>query len=251
MLNILETPGPADRPTLLIAHGLYGSGRNWGVIAKRLSDERRVISVDMRNHGASPWFDAHGYPDMAHDLVEVIVAQNDPVDVMGHSMGGKAAMVLALTRPDLVNRLIVADIAPVPYTHTQVHHIHAMRATDLTGISRRSEAGERLAPHVEDPSLIPFFLQSLNVEAGTWRYNLDALEAEMDKIIGFPDINAQYSGDVLFLSGGQSDYVLPEHRDRIKALFPKARFAKIPGAGHWLHAEKPREFELAVRTWLG
>ncbi len=251
MLNILDHPGPDDRPALLIAHGLYGSGRNWGVIAKRLSDERRVVAVDMRNHGASPWFESHSYDDQAGDLAEVLQSLGSKFDVLGHSMGGKSAMVLALTQPHLVNRLVVADIAPVPYTHTQIQYVRAMRATDLSGITRRSDAAARLAPHVDDPQLVPFFLQSLDVAERRWRLNLDVLEAEMPEIMGFPELDEAYTHDTLFLSGAQSDYVKPEYRDRIKALFPKARFAKIPGAGHWLHAEKPREFELAVRTWLG
>ncbi|MEL7255665.1 MAG: alpha/beta fold hydrolase [Pseudomonadota bacterium] len=251
MLNIIDHPGPDDRPGLLIAHGLYGSGRNWGVIAKRLSDQRRVVAVDMRNHGSSPWFDSHSYEDLAQDLSDVLAHLGGPFDVLGHSMGGKAAMTLALMQPQIVHRLIVADIAPVAYTHTQIHYIHAMRAADLSGITRRSEAGERLAPMVDDPALVPFFLQSLDVTERKWRYNLDVLEAEMDKIMGFPDHEGPYDGDTLILSGGLSDYVQPDHRPRIKSLFPKARFAKIPGAGHWLHAEKPREFEQAIRVWLG
>lgn len=248
---MIDHPGPSDRPGLLIAHGLYGSGRNWGVIAKRLSDQRRVVAVDMRNHGDSPWTDSHSYEDMAGDLTEVIENLDGPFDVLGHSMGGKAAMMLALTQPEMVNRLIVADIAPVAYTHSQVQYIHAMRATDLSGITRRSEAGERLAPLVDDAALVPFFLQSLDVKALEWRLNLDVLEAEMDKIMAFPATDAAFDGDVLILSGALSDYVQPEHRPQIKALFPKARFAKIPGAGHWLHAEKPREFEQNIRAWLG
>ncbi|MEM6589836.1 MAG: alpha/beta fold hydrolase [Pseudomonadota bacterium] len=251
MLNMIDHLGPSDRPGLLIAHGLYGSGRNWGVIAKRLSDQRRVVTVDMRNHGSSPWKDSHSYQDLAGDLTEVLEHLGGPFDVLGHSMGGKASMTLALTRPDLVNRLIIADIAPVTYTHTQIQYIHAMRATDLSGVTRRSEASGRLAPLVDDPALVPFFLQSLDVKALEWRLNLDVLEAEMDKIMGFPDMNTTYDGEVLMLSGAVSDYVQPEHRSKIKSLFPKARFAKIPGAGHWLHAEKPREFEQNIRAWLG
>lgn len=251
MLNMIDHPGPPDRPALLIAHGLYGSARNWGVIAKRLSDARRVVTVDIRNHGSSPWFETHSYEDMSSDLAEVIAHLGGPFDVLGHSMGGKAAMMLALTRPDLVHRLIVADIAPVTYGHSQAPYIRAMRATDLSGIAKRSDAEERLAQHVDDPALVAFFLQSLDVKERAWRLNLDVLEAEMDNIIGFPEVNARFDGDVLMLSGALSDYVEVDHRPQIKGLFPKARFAKIPGAGHWLHAEKPREFEQNVRTWLG
>ncbi|MDR9395317.1 alpha/beta fold hydrolase [Roseovarius sp. SYSU LYC5161] len=251
MLSMIEHGNATDKPGLLIAHGLYGSARNWGVIAKRLSDERQVIAVDMRNHGASPWHDTHSYPEMAADLAGVLETLAQPFDVLGHSMGGKAAMVLALTRPELVNRLVVADIAPVTYEHTQMQYIEAMQAVDLSGIEKRSDAEPLLAAQLDDPALVPFFLQSLDVAGKRWRLNLDTLAREMPKILAFPDISGSYEGDTLFLSGAESTYVTREHRDRIKTLFPRARFLKIPGAGHWLHAEKPREFEAAMRAWLG
>ncbi len=250
MLNTIHHGTITDTAPLLIAHGLFGSARNWGVISKRLSDVRPVIAADMRNHGTSPWFDSHGYDDMAGDLAEVIAANGGAMDVMGHSMGGKAAMMLALAHPERVNRLIVADIAPVPYTHQQSHNIEAMRAVDLSAIKSRSDAGAQLEPRLEDPALAAFFLQSLDVAGKRWRLNLDTLDREMPKILSFPQIEAQFDKPVLFLSGGESQYVSAEHRPRIKALFPQARFMKIPGAGHWLHAEKPREFEAAVRGWL-
>lgn len=250
MLNTISHGAATDKPPLLIVHGLFGSGRNWGVIAKRLSDERQVIAVDLRNHGESPRFDTQSYHDMAGDLAEVIETLGGPMDVMGHSMGGKTAMVLALTRPDLVNRLVVADIAPVTYSHTQQHNIDAMRQVDLSTITRRSDATAQLAPHLDDPALAAFFLQSLDVSGQRWRLNLDTLEREMDKILSFPDIQAIYDKPTLFLSGAQSDYVAQEARSKIKSLFPLARFMKIPGAGHWLHADKPREFEAALHGWL-
>ena len=244
-----HTPTDAT-PALIIVHGLYGSGRNWGVIAKRLSDSRPVITVDMRNHGQSPRAPTHSYPDLADDLAQVINHLNVPVDVCGHSMGGKAAMVLALQNPTLLRRLIVADIAPVAYDHTQQMFIDAMRAVDLTTLSRRSDAESQLAEAGVERALQSFFTQSLDVPNKRWRLNLDVLEAEMPKIIGWPDVAGQFDGPTLFLSGGASDYVGPQHRDHIKSLFPAARFAKLPGAGHWLHAEKPREFEAAVRVFL-
>ena len=232
-------------------HGLYGSGRNWGVIAKRLSDTRQVITVDMRNHGLSPRAASQSYPDMAADLAEVIAQQGAPMDVCGHSMGGKAAMVLALTRPQLLRRLIVADIAPVAYTHTQAMFIDAMRAVDLANLTRRSDANEQLAAAGVEPALQSFFTQSLDVPNKRWRLNLDVLEAEMPHIIGWPEhVTGTFDGPTLFLSGGASDYVRAEHRATIKTYFPAARFAKLPGAGHWLHAEKPREFEATLRATL-
>ena len=255
MLNILRHPAatPTSAPPLLIAHGLFGSARNWGVIARRLSDRREVLAVDMRNHGDSPRFPTQSYADMAADLAGVIAAHGGRADVLGHSMGGKAAMMLALTEGAMVNRLVVADIAPVAYSHDQTRHITALRALDLSGLTSRAEADARLAAAVTDPALRAFFLQSLDLRATPpgWRINLDVLEAEMPKIIGWPQVAGHFDGPALFLSGALSHYVLPDYREAIRTLFPLARFAKLPGAGHWLHAEKPREFEETVRVFLG
>ena len=250
MLNMITHGNRTDLPTLLIVHGLYGSARNWGVIAKRMSDSRQVVAVDMRNHGQSPWEPTHSYPELADDLAEVITRIDQPVDVVGHSMGGKASMMLALRHPENLNRLVVADIAPVPYTHSQLPFITAMKAVDLSKVSRRSDAEHQLAEQGVDPALQSFFTQSLDVTTQTWRLNLDVLETEMPAIMSFPDVDAHWDGPTLFLSGGASDYVRAEHRATIRRLFPKARFAKLTGAGHWLHAEKPREFETALRTFL-
>jgi len=240
-----------DNPGLLIVHGLYGSGRNWGVIAKRLSDTRQVVAVDMRNHGVSNWKDTHSYADLASDLTEVLEHLSGPFDVMGHSMGGKAAMVLAVQRPDLVNRLIVVDIAPVAYGHSQMQYIKAMQAVNLRDVNKRSDAATLLAPLVDDPALVSFFLQSLDIKDKRWILNLESLEREMPHIMGFPEIGGAYEGKTLFLSGALSDYIKPEYRPEIRRLFPNSKLFKIPGAGHWLHAEKPREFEAAIRAWLG
>ncbi|WP_299777999.1 alpha/beta fold hydrolase [uncultured Roseobacter sp.] len=249
MLNYSEF-GAADAPAALIVHGLYGSGRNWGVIAKRLSNDLRVITVDLRNHGHSDWMETHSYPDMAQDLAELIRHIGGPCHVVGHSMGGKASMVLAVENPELVDRLIIADIAPVAYTHSQIEFIEAMRRVDLSTVSRRSEAEAQLADLGVEPALQSFFTQSLDLTEKRWRLNLDVLAREMDKIMGFPDLDGAFDGRTLFLSGAASDYVTPDHRPKIKSLFPKARFAKLPGAGHWLHADKPREFEASVHAFL-
>ncbi len=255
MLNTqVYTPDlPTDQPPLVIVHGLFGSARNWGATAKRLSGARLVVVPDMRNHGHSPGTVTHSYPELAADLSEVIDAHGGIADVLGHSMGGKAAMILALMHPGRVRRLIVADIAPVAYGHDQRQHIQAMRALSLEGLTTRAEADRRLAATTPDPALRAFFLQSLDLKAEggpRWRLNLDTLEAEMPAILGWPSPLGRFDGATLFLSGAESRYVLPEHRRDITALFPAARFARIPGAGHWLHAEKPREFEAAVQVFL-
>lgn len=250
MLDMIDHGTQSDTPTLLIAHGLYGSARNWGVIARRLSDDRRVVAVDMRNHGASDWRDSHSYPDLAADLAEVCEALPGPIDVLGHSMGGKAAMTLALTHPDLVNRLIVGDIAPVNYTHSQLKYLEAMRAIDLSGVNKRSDAAELLQPLVGDPALVSFFLQSLDVTEQRWRLNLDVLAKEMPKIMGFPELQTSFDGPTLFITGANSDYLQPEHREIIMPLFPSARFIAIKGAGHWLHADAPKAFADVIKGWL-
>ncbi|WP_425052032.1 alpha/beta fold hydrolase [Psychromarinibacter sp. S121] len=250
MLNTVLTGAPTQHPPLLIVHGLFGSARNWGAIAKRMAESRQVITVDMRNHGQSPRADSQSYHDMAGDLAEVIMAHGGHADVVGHSMGGKAAMVLTLTRPELVRRLLVGDIAPVAYTHSQSHLIAAMRGVDLSAVSTRSDADRALQSEVTDRGTRAFLLQSLDVKEKMWRLNLDVLDAEMSGITGWPQIDGQVETPALFLSGAESDYVLPEHRERIKGYFPNARFAKLPGAGHWLHADKPREFVATLHTWF-
>ncbi len=250
MLNLISHGQPTDQPGLLIAHGLYGSARNWGVIAKRLSKDREVITVDMRNHGASPWFDSHNYHDLAEDLAGVLKSLDRPFDLLGHSMGGKAAMMLGLTRPELVHRLLVADIAPVAYGHSQIQFIEAMRAVDLQQVESRADADHQLARHVESRALRSFFLQSLDIKAGAWQLNLDVLARAMPEILDFPQMDGSFDRPALFLSGAASDYVSRDARSEIKRLFPQAGFLKIPGAGHWLHADKPREFEAAVSGWL-
>ena len=250
MLKTIIAGQPTEKPPLLIAHGLFGSARNWGVISKRLSDTRQVVAVDMRNHGDSQWFASHSYADMAGDLLEIADDLGAPVDLLGHSMGGKAAMVLAAGNPGKVNRMIVADIAPTPYGHTQIHLARAMQGLDPGSVSNRAEADALLAKNISEAGVRAFLLQSLDIKGKTWKLNLDVLASEMDKILGFPQLEGRFDGPALFLSGGESDYVRPEHRPEIKRLFPAARFAKIPGAGHWIHAEKPREFEAAVRAFL-
>ena len=252
MLQFIEYPAETRSalPSVLIVHGLYGSARNWGVISKRLARDRRVIAVDQRNHGDSPWFQSNSYFDMAEDLAEVIAHLGEPMNIVGHSMGGKAAMILALEHPELVERLCVADIAPVRYSHDQSRYIQAMKSVDLSKIEKRSEAISALAKQIEDPALHSFFTQSLDLKNRRWKLNLGVLEQEMPKIIGFPKIDKRFEKPTLFLSGADSTYVTRDMRPQIKALFPTARFAKIPNAGHWLHADQPRPFEASLRVFL-
>lgn len=251
LASTVHGPVTPLRP-LLIVHGLFGSGRNWGAIAKRLALRRQVVTVDMRNHGQSPWSPTHDYRAMADDLARTIARHAGRMDVLGHSMGGKAAMVLALTEPDRVGRLVVADIAPVAYDHDQMQYVDAMRALDLASVTRRAQADAALAERVPEAAVRAFLLQSLAIEDGRaeWRLNLDALAAEMPRILGFPAIEGRFTGATLFLTGGASTYVRPSNRRRILELFPAARHESLPGAGHWLHADAPTPFIAAVERFL-
>jgi pimeloyl-ACP methyl ester carboxylesterase len=247
-----ERHGEGAGPPLLIAHGLFGSARNWRAIARALARRRPVIAVDMRNHGASFRAPSQRYADMAGDLAAVIAAEGGCADLLGHSMGGKAAMMLALTQGSRLRRLVVADIAPAPYSHSHAGFVAAMQAVDLARLRTRADAEAALAPAVPDAAERAFLLQSLAREETGWRWtlNLPALGAAMAELAGWPDPGGRFDGPALFLSGARSSYVRPEHRAAILARFPRAEFAVLEGAGHWLHAERPREFIAAVDAFL-
>lgn len=250
-LTITGQPGP--QPPVIVAHGLFGQARNLGVISRALSETRQVIAVDMRNHGESPWDDRHDYDAMAGDLAEVISAQGGPADVVGHSMGGKAAMRLATMHLGLVRRLVVLDIAPVAYSHTQSGVIDAIEATDFSKAASRSQADAALAQNMRDPGTRAFLLQSLDVRARPprWKMNLTALRANMDKLTGWPGGGQPFDGPALFLHGADSDYVDEPGKAAIRALFPQAEIEAVAGTGHWLHADKPAEVAERVAAFLG
>lgn len=253
MLNTLLYGDANGKPPLLIVHGLFGSAKNWGAISKRMAAGRQVLAVDLRNHGDSAHTDSHSYPELAADLAEVIDAHGGRADVLGHSMGGKAAMVLALTHPEKVARLLVADIAPVTYNRTQAGFIDAMESVDLSHVTKRSDADKALMPSVPDLPTRAFLTQSLDLRAEggpRWRLNLATLRRDMPLIMGFPRLEGSYTGPTLFLRGGASDYVRPEHQPEIDRLFPTAQQDALPGVGHWLHAEAPGAFIEKISEFL-
>jgi esterase len=252
MLNTVSYPSPDNQTPALIVHGLFGSARNWGAIAKKLSASRPVLAVDMRNHGDSFRAATHSYSDMASDLAEVIAAHGGRADVIGHSMGGKAAMQLALTDSGCVNKLVIADIAPVAYAHTQTHLIDAIEALDVTALTSRRDADDAMAQTVPEAGVRAFLLQSLDMRADppAWKLNHKALRADMPKILSWPGTEGQFTGETLVISGGASDYVTPAHRPLFDAQFPNAQFEVVPGVGHWLHAEAPGPFLSALTAFL-
>lgn len=259
MLNLTETGPETDLPPVILAHGLFGSGKNLGGLARRLAETRRVISVDMRNHGDSPQDPDHSYAALAGDLAEVIAARagheaGGQADVLGHSMGGKAAMMLALTRPALVRRLVVLDIAPFAYGHSQSGLIDAMEAVDLDGLRLRSEADAQLARQIPEPGVRAFLLQSLDLKSQPprWKFNLRALREQMPQLVGWPEsVAGAFDGPVLVLAGAQSDYCREPQVAAIRAAFPQAQIRILAGAGHWLHADRPAEVAELVANFLG
>lgn len=242
-LYFQDYPGPAGRPPLVLLHGLFGSSTNWRGVARRLCEDRRVLAMDMRNHGRSFNDETMTYPQMAGDILDTLGARGiERADLLGHSMGGKAAMVAALEQPERVDHLVVVDIAPVIYTHTHVPLVEAMMKLDVDGLQSRAEADGKLAGDIEDRMVRQFLLQSLEKtrDGYRWRLNLDALRRAMDELIGFPDLDGRtFDGPVLFLYGADSDYVQVEQRPRIERYFPNAEYAAVEDAGHWVHADQP------------
>ncbi|MFM8413510.1 MAG: alpha/beta fold hydrolase [Planctomycetota bacterium] len=242
-------------PPLVILPGLFGSKRNWASIARMLGDRHRVITADLRNHGESPWADRHDYPALADDVARLVErVAGGAAAVLGHSMGGKAAMMLALTQPALVERLVVVDIAPVVSTGTPIAYVRALRSLPLARFTRRSEVADALADVIPDRAVRNFLsLNAALTDGGlAWTLNLAALERDFELILGFPDVppGQSYAGPTLFLTGGASEYVRPEHRPAIDRLFPAAAVATIAGAGHWVHADAPEAFVAAVTRFL-
>jgi len=240
---------------VLILHGLFGSKRNWGAIAKQLSAHHRVLSLDLRNHGDSPWVDGMDYRDLAGDVAHFIETHGlGPATVIGHSMGGKTAMMLALTRPELVKRLVVVDIAPVERETGFGAYINAMSEVPLPACESRADVEEHLEDVVRTKMVRTFLVQNLmRDDAGfRWRINLSALADGMDQIADFPepDHHQSYRGQTLFVAGAQSDYIQSHHMGDIARLFPKSHVAHIPGAGHWLHAEAPEVFLKELNAFL-
>jgi pimeloyl-ACP methyl ester carboxylesterase len=254
-MKLAFTDYGGDGTPIVILHGLFGSGRNWASFARQQSGSNRILAVDLRNHGASPWDALMDYPAMADDVLELIGSElGGKAIVLGHSMGAKTAMTAALTKPEAVQKLIVVDSAPVAYGHSHAGYVDLLRALDLTKISRRAEADAALADSVPQPELRGFLLHNLNFgdDGPRWQLNLDAIQPNLEALMSFPfdPGAARYDGPALFIGGGKSKYILPEYHAAIHDYFPAAGIEMIEGATHWVHAIKPEEFSRLVNSFL-
>lgn len=244
------TLGEAGSP-VVFCHGLFGQGKNWTQIAKALAGDHRVTLVDMPNHGQSAWTERLDYVEMADAVAGVIT---EPAALVGHSMGGKAAMLVALRHPEQVERLVVVDVSPVQYRTADEFRgfIDAMLAIDLDTLGSRGEADAALVEAVPSPATRGFLLQSLRRTDDGWRWlpNLEVLRRDLDVLRGFPETDAVYEGPVLWIGGADSRYVRDEFRPAMEARFPNVRRVTVKGAGHWVHSEQPAVTTELLRRFL-
>ncbi|MDX1491512.1 MAG: alpha/beta fold hydrolase [Pseudohongiellaceae bacterium] len=240
---------------LILMHGLFGSYGNLGWQARELAKQFAVVSLDLRNHGGSPHSDQMDYPSMAADVIEYMDDKGlDACHLLGHSMGGKVAMQIALLAPQRVLSLIVADIAPVTYQKSEHEEIfRGLNALDLASLSSRKDADLALEAYEPNEMVRQFLLTNLVKDKTTgfaWRINLHALEANYDALRAKPVGDTPFVGRVLFIKGADSAYIKEEYRDEILALFPNASVKVIMQTGHWLHAEKPQTFFRIANDFL-
>jgi esterase len=258
---LASTTYGAHGPRVVMLHGLFGQGRNFTGVAKALADEARVTLVDLPDHGRSPWSDDFSYPAVA-DQVAGFLAATAPGErwtVVGHSMGGKVAMLVALRRPELVERLCVVDVAPVLTAAVSGFgtYVSAMRQVDLDALTDRATADRVVAVQVPDPTIRGFLLQNLRRDGSgeqarwRWQMNLALLGDRLPEIADWPEAGYDaYDGPVLWLAGVDSAYVQPAYAPAMRALFPRVRLVRVKNAGHWVHADQPAVFVSALRGFL-
>lgn len=246
---------------LILLHGLFGSLENLGGIARRLQDEWQVHALDERNHGSSPHTDTMDYPSMAEDVIAYMDAQGiDKACLLGHSMGGKVAMQVALKAPERVEKVIVADIAPVNYKPRHDAILEGLTSTDLAAVKSRQDAEKHLAEFVDTPSIRQFLLKNLvrvpreeQTSGGPvfrWRMNLPVINSLYANLARAPEGDGPFNGPVLFIKGADSAYIQEKHREQIQRLFPEAELRIIRDTGHWLHVDKADTFIALCRRFL-
>jgi pimeloyl-ACP methyl ester carboxylesterase len=252
-LAILHHKIYGEGEPLFILHGLFGSLDNWNTLGRRLSENRKVILVDQRNHGRSFHDDEMTYDAMADDLRELMDhLEISKSDLLGHSMGGKTVMRAALRFPDRVNRLLVADIGPWDYPSHHDKILEALSSVDLDELESRSEAQKVLSDHIEQKGVVLFLAKNLFwKEKGQlgWRMNLPVIAENMENILASIG-EESYDGKTVFIRGGRSDYIQDDTLMALHMQFINSKVLTIDEAGHWLHAEKAEEFFTIVREFL-
>jgi esterase len=238
---------------IIILHGIFGSSDNWLTQARILSSQYRLFSLDLRNHGQSPHSDDFDYPSMVADLLEFIEEHKleNPI-VIGHSMGGKVAMNFALAHPEKLEKLIVVDIAPRPYNLEHYVIVNGLKAVPIKTLISRQEADAALTPFIPEPDVRQFLLKNLQrkPEGGfIWKINLPVIDQNLSKIGYDLQFEGKFEKPTLFIKGGKSKYVRDEDVAHIKEIFPKAELVTLD-TGHWVQAEKPKEFVEEVQRWL-
>lgn len=245
--------GLEQAPLLVILHGLFGSSANWRSVARELAQKYHVLNVDLINHGLSPHSDSMDYPSMAADVLALLSSfESRPVTLMGHSMGGKVGMWLALNHPEHVEKLVVVDTAPVTYEHDYEWIFTALKGLDLAQLDNRKQADEALMALLPDPVLRGFLLQNLTRHEGrwSWRINLPVIHASIQHIMGFPCRGGSYTGPSLFVAGELSEFITATEQQQLHQLFPAAQIKTVENAGHWVHAEQPGPFMEAIWSFL-
>lgn len=239
--------------TVIVIHGLFGSLDNLNGLSKALAEHYDVIAIDLRNHGLSPHSEQMNYQNMAEDILALIaqLELENPI-LVGHSMGGKVAMMTAGLAPHLIGGIVVADMAPVAYTKARHNEVFAgLKAVAEAGCDDRKAADAVLSQHVQIMGVRQFLLKSFVPNSPTtWRFNVTALLEHYSDIMNWPGLKEPYMGPVLFIKGAESDYLIPEYQAEVVRQFPNAKAKVIPGTGHWLHAEKPQLFNRLVLDFL-
>ncbi len=238
---------------VVVLHGLFGSSDNWLTQAKLLGNHYKVFSIDLRNHGQSPHSDDFDYPAMVGDLHEFIndKALQNPV-IIGHSMGGKAAMNFALAHPDKLSKLIVVDIAPKAYNLEHYTIAEGLKAIPVDKVASRNEAEEILSGHVPEPDVRQFLLKNLQRRSGggfSWKINLPVISDKLANVGADLQFPGKFDKPTLFIRGARSRYIADSDWHRITEIFPNAELKSME-TGHWVQAEKPQEFADAVVQWL-
>jgi Predicted hydrolases or acyltransferases (alpha/beta hydrolase superfamily) len=239
----------SGKPVVLI-HGLFGSLENLGGIARKLAEHHHIYSLDLPNHGRSDHTDQTSLAEMADTVYRWLQRQSFcHASFVGHSLGGKVVMELALTHPEVVDRLAVLDIAPVHYTPRHNDVFSGLLALNMDELKSRSEADDQLRQYVQEPAVRSFLLKNLVRKEGrfSWRMNLKALHHHYPKLVGGNRSGSCFRGQTLFLKGGRSNYIEPHHKDEILTRFPLAKVKIVADTGHWLHADKP---DLVTRLLL-